>query len=40
LAKLIWTTAVAGLVWAALAVVYSKGWVTLDQLAALFGFPD
>jgi predicted secreted protein len=38
-AKLIWTTVVAGVVWAAAALVYTKGWVTLDGLAALFGFP-
>ena len=38
-AKLIWTTLVAGLVWAAAALVYVKGWVTLDGIAALLGMP-
>ena len=38
-AKLIWTTIVSGVVWAVCAVLYSKGLVTLDGLASLFGFP-
>lgn len=38
--KLLWTTIVAGVVWAVAAVFYVKGWVTLDGLATLFGFPD
>jgi predicted secreted protein len=40
MAKLIWTTVVAGVVWAVAAFVYAKGWVTIDGLAALFGFPQ
>jgi len=39
LAKLIWTTVVATVIWAACAVVYTKGWVTLDDLAALIITP-
>ena len=39
MAKLAWTTGVAGVVWAICAVVYVKGLVTLDGLAALLGFP-
>jgi predicted secreted protein len=38
MAKLIWTTIVAGLVWSVCAFVYVKGLVTLDGLAAIFGF--
>ena len=38
-AKLVWTTAVAAVVWAAAALAYVKGWVTLDGLAALLGMP-
>jgi len=38
LAKLGWTTVVAAVLWAVCAVVYAKGWVTLDGLAALLGF--
>ena len=38
-AKLIWTTVVAAVVWGVCAVVYVKGWVTLDGLAALLGVP-
>jgi predicted secreted protein len=40
LAKLAWTTAVAAVVWAICAFVYVKGLVTIDGLAALFGFPQ
>ena len=39
-AKQLWTTVVAGLVWAVMALVYAKGWVTIDGLAALLGFPQ
>ena len=39
-AKLLWTTVVAGLVWAVMALVYANGWVTIDGLAALLGFPQ
>jgi len=38
-AKLIWTTVASAVVWAICAVVYTKGLVTLDGLASLFGFP-
>ena len=38
-AKLIWTTIASAVVWAICAVVYTKGLVTLDGLASLFGFP-
>lgn len=38
--RLIWTTVVATVVFAALAVVYINGWVTLDSLAALMGMPQ
>ena len=38
-AKLIWTTIASGVVWAICAVLYTKGLVTLDGLASLFGFP-
>ena len=40
MAKLLWTTVVAGVVWAFVALVYAKGWVTIDGLAALLGFPQ
>jgi len=40
MAKLIWTSVVAGVVWAIAAFIYSKGWVTIDGLATLFGFPQ
>lgn len=39
-AKLVWTTVVAGVLWAGCAAVYVNGWVTLDSLAALLGFPQ
>ena len=39
-AKLIWTTVVASAVWGICAVIYVNGWVTLDSLAALAGFPQ
>ena len=38
-AKLLWTTIASGVVWAICAVLYTKGLVTLDGLANLFGFP-
>jgi len=38
-AKLLWTTIASGVVWAICAVLYTKGLVTLDGLASLFGFP-
>ena len=38
-AKLIWTTAIASLVFGACAVVYVKGLVTLDDLAGWMGMP-
>jgi predicted secreted protein len=39
-AKLVWTTIIATVVWAVSALVYVKGWVTLDSFAALLGFPQ
>lgn len=39
-AKLIWTTLVATAVWGICAVIYVNGWVTLDSLALLLGFPQ
>ena len=38
-AKLIWTTVVATAIFAAFATVYINRWVTIDDLAALMGFP-
>ena len=38
-AKLIWTTAIASLVFGVCAVVYVKGLVTLDDLAGWMGMP-
>jgi predicted secreted protein len=38
-AKLVWTTMVAALVWGCCAVIYAKGWVTVEGLAGLLGFP-
>jgi predicted secreted protein len=38
--KLIWTTAVATVVWGLCAVAYLNGFVTLDGLAALMGLPE
>ncbi len=38
-AKLIWTTVVAGVVWASARSSIVNGLVTLDGLAALLGFP-
>ena len=35
--KLIWTTIVATVIFAILAVIYINHWVTLDDLAALLG---
>jgi predicted secreted protein len=37
--KLVWTTVVAGVVFALCAVVYINRWVTLDGLIELFGLP-
>ena len=39
-AKLVWTTVVASVVWGICAVIYVNGWVTLDSLAVLIGFPQ
>ena len=39
MAKLIWTTVVASVIFAVCAVVYIERWVTLDDLAALMGMP-
>ena len=39
-AKLIWNTIVAAVVFAVIACVYINRWVTLDDLAALLGFPE
>jgi predicted secreted protein len=38
-AKLAWTTLVATVMWAISAVVYTKGWVTLDDLAGWLWMP-
>ena len=38
-AKLIWTTVVATVIFAVVAMVYVNRLVTLDGLAALLGFP-
>jgi predicted secreted protein len=37
--KLVWTTVVSAIIFAVLAVIYIKGWITLDDLAALIGVP-
>jgi predicted secreted protein len=37
--KLVWTTVVSGIIFAVLAVIHVNGWITLDDLAALVGFP-
>jgi predicted secreted protein len=37
--KLLWTTVVAGVVFAICAVVYVNRWVTLEGLGRLFGAP-
>ena len=39
-AKLLWTTVVASVVWGLCAVIYVNGWVSLDSLAVLVGFPQ
>ena len=39
-AKLLWTTVVASIVWGICAVIYVNGWVSLDSLAVLVGFPQ
>ena len=38
-AKLVWTTALATVIFAIMAYVYVNRLVTLDDLAALLGFP-
>jgi predicted secreted protein len=38
-AKLIWTTVVAAVIWSVCAVLYAKGFIRLDDLASLLGFP-
>jgi predicted secreted protein len=38
-AKLVWTTIVAGVVWAICAIIFVNGFVTLDGLSAWLGFP-
>jgi len=38
--KLVWTTVVSAIIFAVLAVIHIKGWITLDDLAALIGFPS
>ncbi|MCX7314417.1 MAG: DUF1467 family protein [Alphaproteobacteria bacterium] len=40
MAKLLWTTGVAGVLWAGCAYAYLSGLVSLDSLAALLGFPQ
>ncbi len=37
IAKLLWTTAVSAVAFAALYVIYVNKWVTLDDLATLWG---
>jgi predicted secreted protein len=37
--KLVWTTVVSAIIFVVLAVIHIKGWITLDDLAALLGFP-
>ena len=39
-AKLLWTTVVASVVWGICAVIYVNGWVSLDSLAVLLGYPQ
>jgi predicted secreted protein len=39
LAKLLWTTVVAFVVWALVAVIYLSGWITMDRVSSWFGFP-
>jgi predicted secreted protein len=39
-AKLIWTTLIATAVWGICAVIYVSGWITLDSLGVLMGFPQ
>jgi predicted secreted protein len=36
-AKLFWTTVVSGVVFAALYLIYVNRWITLDDLATLWG---
>jgi predicted secreted protein len=35
--KLLWTTGVAAMVFAAIYAIYVNRWITLDDLASLFG---
>lgn len=37
--KLVWTTIASAIVFAALVANYTYRWITLDDLAALLGFP-
>jgi predicted secreted protein len=37
--KLVWTTVVSAIIFAVLALIHAKGWITLDDLAALIGVP-
>jgi predicted secreted protein len=40
-AKLVWTTIVATIVFAVVTLTYQKRWISLDDLATLFGLlPD
>jgi predicted secreted protein len=39
-ANLIWTTLIATAVWGICAVIYVSGWITLDSLGVLMGFPQ
>jgi predicted secreted protein len=38
--RLVWTTLTSTVVFAILAFVYLKGWVSLDDLARLIGMPE
>jgi predicted secreted protein len=38
--KLIWTTVIAAVMWGICAAIYINGWITLDSLSALTGFPQ
>ncbi len=39
LMKLVWTTGVAAVIWAIGYVAYTRGYVTLDGMASVFGIP-
>jgi len=39
MAKLVWTTGVATVIFAVFAVIYANRLISLDDLAALMGFP-